>query len=127
MAETQPKLQPALLSFSATSSQYFTAKFCRFCHPHSNEKMIRTAAITELIHENQSDHSNDNARTRVRVFRARKSVWLGNFLKNARPGFTANRLKDLAQMCGAITPSLAADGAAFIYKLFHKQGILGQH
>jgi hypothetical protein len=39
-AETQPKLQPDLLSLSATSSQFFTGRFCPFLSPNSNDKVI---------------------------------------------------------------------------------------
>jgi len=40
-AHTQPQLQPALLRLSAMTSQNFTLiGLCRFCSPHSNDKMI---------------------------------------------------------------------------------------
>ena len=40
-ADTQPQLQPALLRLSAMTSQNFTLiGLCRFCSPHSNDKVI---------------------------------------------------------------------------------------
>jgi hypothetical protein len=36
---TQPQLQPALLSFSATSSHRFTGRFCPFLSSHGNHKV----------------------------------------------------------------------------------------
>jgi hypothetical protein len=44
-AETQPKLHPALLSLSATSSQDFTGRSLPFCSPQGNDKMIQTSAM----------------------------------------------------------------------------------
>src|SRR5436190_21367934 len=76
-AETQPQTPTGLAELIGSQFPVFHGgRFCSFCSPHYNETMIRTAAITELIHENQSDHSNDNARTRVSRFRTRKAASL---------------------------------------------------
>jgi hypothetical protein len=42
IAETEPQLKPALLRLSAIilPAPFHAARFCLFCSPHSNEKMI---------------------------------------------------------------------------------------
>src|SRR5881296_3600144 len=49
-AETQPQLQPALLRLLAITSQNFTLiGLCRFCSPHSNDKVICTDAMIRSL------------------------------------------------------------------------------
>jgi hypothetical protein len=51
MAETQPKLQPALLRLSAIVSQYLMrADSASFCSTHGNDKVIESPKADAIEH-----------------------------------------------------------------------------